>query len=106
MALLLEQAAIHDQGIPVPRVRAPAALDYVTAHAGASKHVLHLSPQHLGARLDPQRFLRIHRTHIVNLDQVKAFRRQGKGRLAAVLADGTRLPVSRSRSQDLRRLGA
>jgi two-component system, LytTR family, response regulator len=80
--------------------------DYVTAHAGASKHVLHLSLQHLEARLDPQRFLRIHRAHIVNLDHVKAFRRQGKGRLAAVLADGTRLPVSRSRSQDLRRLGA
>jgi two-component system LytT family response regulator len=80
--------------------------DYVIAHAGASKHVLHLSLHQLEARLDPQLFLRIHRTHIVNLDHVKAFRRQGKGRLAAVLADGTRLPVSRSRSQDLRRLGA
>lgn len=80
--------------------------DYVTAHAGSARHVLHLSLHHLEARLDPQRFVRIHRTHIVNLDHVKAFRRHGKGQLAAVLADGTRLAVSRNRAKDLRELGA
>ncbi len=80
--------------------------DYVVAHAGASKHVLHLSLQRLEVRLDPQRFVRIHRTHIVNLEHVKSFRRHGKGRLAAVLTDGTRLAVSRERSKDLRTLGA
>jgi two-component system LytT family response regulator len=80
--------------------------DYVTVHAGSTRHVLHLSLQHLEARLDPQRFVRIHRTHIVNLDYVKAFRRHDKGRLAAVLADGTRLVVSRNRAKELRRLGA
>ena len=49
---------------------------------------------------------RIHRTHIVNLDQVKAFRREGKGRMVAELKDGTELPVSRTRAQELRALGA
>jgi two-component system LytT family response regulator len=79
--------------------------DYVTAHAGKSRHVLHLSLQRLETRLDPKRFVRIHRTRIVNIDQVAAFRRHGKGQLIAELRDGTRLVVSRSRSRELRDLG-
>jgi two-component system LytT family response regulator len=79
--------------------------DYVVAHAGPARHVLHLSLHRLEARLDPARFLRIHRAHIVNLDRVKAFRRHGKGRLVAELADGTELPVGRSRTSGLRGLG-
>ncbi|HEU5217897.1 MAG TPA: LytTR family DNA-binding domain-containing protein [Gemmatimonadales bacterium] len=80
--------------------------DYVAAHAGGIRHLLHLSLNRLEQRLDPERFIRIHRTHIVNLDHVKAFRPQGKGRLQAELADGTLLPVSRNRSQELRGLGS
>lgn len=79
--------------------------DYVTAHAGRSKHVLHLSLNRLEARLDPKQFVRLHRTHLVNLRHVVAFRRLGGGRLAAELQDGTRLPVSRSRAQVIRDLG-
>ncbi len=79
--------------------------DYVTAHVGAAQHVLHIALHQLETRLDPERFVRIHRTHIVNLDFVKAFRRQGKGQMAAVLTDGTRLAVSRNRAKDLRGLG-
>ncbi len=77
--------------------------DYVAAHVGPARHLLHLSLNRLETRLDPARFLRIHRTHIVNLDHVSAFRREGKG-LMAELADGSRLAVSRNRSQDLRGL--
>jgi two-component system LytT family response regulator len=80
--------------------------DYVIAHVGPKRHLLHLSLKQLETRLDPKGFMRIHRTHIVNLDRVKAFRRLGGGRLVAELVDGTRLPVSRTRSQDLRGLGA
>jgi two-component system LytT family response regulator len=80
--------------------------DYVAAHAGPVRHLLHVSLNRLEARLDPERFLRIHRTHIVNLDHVTAFRRVGKGRLCASLSDGTDLPVSRTRARELRGLGA
>lgn len=79
--------------------------DYVIAHVGTTQHVLHVALQQLETRLDPRRFVRIHRTHIVNLDFVKAFRRHAKGQLAAVLADGTRLVVSRNRAKDVRGLG-
>lgn len=78
--------------------------DYVAVHAGGSPHLLHLSLTRLQERLDPARFARIHRTHIVNLDRVSAFRRQLDGSLVAELADGTQLPVSRSKAQELRAL--
>jgi two-component system LytT family response regulator len=80
--------------------------DYVAAHAGPSRHLVHLSLNRLETRLDPKRFVRIHRTHIVNLDHVKTFQRLGKDRLVAELKDGTQLPVSRQRARELRGLGA
>ena len=79
--------------------------DYVIAHAGATRHVLHLALSRLEARLDPRRFTRVHRGHIVNLDQVRAFRTDAGGNLEAELLDGTRVPVSRARAQELRSLG-
>ncbi len=80
--------------------------DYVTAHVGTSRHMMHLSLNHLESRLDPAKFVRIHRAHIVNLDQVRSFKSHGRGRVTAQLVDGTELPVSRGRAQGLRALGA
>ena len=79
--------------------------DYVVAHAERARHLLHLSLARLEARLDAARFVRIHRTHIVNLDHVKTFKRGLRGQLVAEMTDGTRLAVSRARAQELRRLG-
>lgn len=83
-----------------------ASGDYVVAHAGRSQYVLHLSLHRLESRLDPDRFMRIHRTHIVNLSHVKTFRRKGAGLMVAELDDGTSLAVSRARAIELRKLGA
>lgn len=79
--------------------------DYVTAHTERGRHVLTVSLNQLEARLDPKRFVRIHRTHIVNLDAVMAFRRHGKGGMTAELRGGAQLAVSRSKAQELRKLG-
>jgi two-component system LytT family response regulator len=79
--------------------------DYVIAHTGRGSHTLHLSLNRLEKRLDPRRFLRVHRAHIVNLDHVRAFKRDGRGNLEAQLREGQRLRVSRARTQELRRLG-
>lgn len=81
-----------------------ASGDYVTAHTAKSRHLMHLSLSRLEARLDPARFVRIHRAHIVNLDHVSAFRRTGRG-FVAELKSGVRLPVSRERGKDIRSLG-
>ena len=79
--------------------------DYVIAHAGATRHMLHLALSRLEARLDPRRFTRVHRAHIVNLDHVRAFRTDSRGNLEAELLDGVRVPVSRARAQELRSAG-
>ena len=78
--------------------------DYIVAHVDSSRYVLHLSLSHIEARLDASKFVRIHRTCIVNLDHVSAFRRHDKI-LMAILKDGTQLAVSRTRARELRRLG-
>src|SRR5262245_15709691 len=79
--------------------------DYVTAHTANGRYMLHLPLNRLETRLDAKKFARIHRTRIVNLDHVAAFRRHGKGQLAAVMKDGTKLVVSRERSREIRSLG-
>jgi len=92
--------------LPVERVsRFEADGDYVIAHAGGARHMLHLSLTRLEARLDSRRFVRVHRTHIVNLDQVRAFKRDTGGNLEAELLDGARVPVSRARAQEIRSVG-
>lgn len=78
--------------------------DYVAVHAGAATHLVHVPLNRLERRLDPRRFVRIHRTHIVNLDHVDSFRRQDDGRLVAQLRDGKALAVSRAKAQELRAL--
>jgi two-component system LytT family response regulator len=78
--------------------------DYIAAHIGVTHHLLHLSLSQLEERLDPHRFTRIHRAHIVNLDHVAAFRREAGGNLVAELKNGICLPVSRTRAKDFRSL--
>jgi two-component system LytT family response regulator len=92
--------------LPVERVsRFEADGDYVVAHSESARHVLHLSLSRLESRLDSRRFVRVHRTHIVNLDHVRAFKRDASGNLEAELLDGARVPVSRARAQEIRSLG-
>ena len=79
--------------------------DYVTAHAGNARHLLHLSLSLLETRLDSRKFVRVHRAHIVNLDQVHGFKRDANGNMEAELLDGVRVPVSRARAQELRSAG-
>jgi two-component system, LytTR family, response regulator len=62
--------------------RFEASGDYVIAHTKRSRHMLHVSLNRLESRLEPKRFMRVHRTHIVNLDHVVAFKRQARGLVA------------------------
>jgi two-component system, LytTR family, response regulator len=92
--------------LPLERVnRFEADGDYVVAHSEGVKHLLHLSLSRLEERLDAKRFVRVHRTHIVNLEQVRAFKPDERGNLEALMHDGARVPVSRSRAKEIRRLG-
>lgn len=80
------------------------AADYcVKLHAGGKTHVIRESLQTLEQRLDPQRFFRVHRSAIVNLDRVRELEPYLKGDHLVVLQDGTKLKLSRSRRGELER---
>jgi two-component system LytT family response regulator len=85
-------------------IRFEADGDYVTAYTAKGRHLLHLSLNRLEARLDATRFARVHRSHIVNLSHVSAFRRVN-GRVVADMTGGARVAVSRDRARELRHLG-
>jgi two-component system LytT family response regulator len=84
--------------------RLEARGDYVALHAGAKRHLVQVTIADMERRLDPGRFVRVHRSHIVNLDYVVAFNTDPKGALEVELRGGTKLSVSRSRAQALRNL--
>ncbi len=72
-----------------------AASNYVRLHVGRETHLIRESMTGIEARLSPGRFLRIHRTMIVNLDRLRELQPWFSGEYIAILADGTRLKVSR-----------
>jgi two-component system LytT family response regulator len=78
-----------------------AANYYVILHAAAKTHLLRETITNLAARLDPQKFLRIHRSTIVNLAKVKDWQPQGHGESVVILQNGTRLKLSRRRRKML-----
>jgi two-component system LytT family response regulator len=84
-------------------VRIEASGDYVLVHAKGRRHMMRANLQDLEEGLG-ERFLRVHRSHLVNLDHVVRFEPHDAARLSVLLSDGSRVVASRARSQDLRRL--
>jgi two-component system LytT family response regulator len=78
--------------------------DYVALASEGKKRLKQQTISSLEQSLDPARFLRIHRSYIMNLDRLKKLEPYGKDTHVAILADGTRLPVSRSGYTRLRSL--
>jgi two-component system, LytTR family, response regulator len=69
--------------------------NYVTLHVGARAPLLRHTLNGIERQLDPERFRRIHRSAIVNVDRVKEIRLLASGEYNARLHDGTELRVSR-----------
>ncbi len=76
---------------------------YAKLHVGRKVHMLRETLGSLEQRLDRRRFLRIHRSAIVNLTRVRSVEAHLRGEGIAVLADGTRLRVTRARREELER---
>lgn len=70
--------------------------DYVALASHGAKHLKQQTIASLEAGLDPARFVRIHRSYIVNFERVVRIEPYGRDSRLAILADGTRLPVSRT----------
>jgi two-component system LytT family response regulator len=72
-----------------------AAGNYVRLHLGDQSHLHRQTLADLAARIDPQRFVRIHRSVVVNLDRVVELRGARSGHCEVLLHGGARLSMSR-----------
>lgn len=75
--------------------------NYAKVHAGRKSHLLREKMNELEARLDPARFVRIHRSIIVNLERIKEMHPHFNGDYIVVLEDGRKLRLSRTRRERL-----
>lgn len=81
-----------------------AADDAVVVAAGGAKLRKQQPIGELAAALDPTRFVRIHRSVLLNIERLEKIELYAKDSRVAILRDGTRLPVSRSGYAALREL--
>jgi two-component system, LytTR family, response regulator len=81
-----------------------AAGNYVKIHVGRESHILHLTMNNIENRLDTSKFLRIHRSTIVNAERIKELHIMFHGEYQVVLKDGTKVTSSRSYKETLQKL--
>lgn len=79
--------------------------DFVVVHTGGRRFRLNLPLADLERRLDPRVFVRIHRSHVVNLDHVASWTPYDGSRFQITLRNGTTIMASRQRSRMLRDMG-
>jgi two-component system LytT family response regulator len=80
----------------------------VRIHVGPTLYLLHETTTAIASRLDPKRFLRIHRSAIVNIERIRELHPWFNGDYAVILRDGTQLTLSasyRDRLREFRRFG-
>jgi len=80
----------------------------VRIHVGQTIYLLHETTSAIAQRLDPKKFLRIHRSSIVNIERIKELHPWFNGDYAVILRDGTQLTLSasyRDRLREFRRFG-
>jgi two-component system LytT family response regulator len=75
--------------------------DYVKIHAGKISHLLRETMKRLETQLDPGRFVRIHRSTIVNIERIKEIQPYFHGEYVVLLQDGTSLKLARGYRQHL-----
>jgi two-component system LytT family response regulator len=104
----LERIAVEMRGriqsIPVDQIDyIVQSGPYAELHSGGRRHLVREAMQTLEERLDPRKFMRVHRSMIVRLDLVEALHRGTGGDYEVQLKGGTRVRVSRSRREALER---
>jgi len=83
-----------------------AAGNYVRLHVGSASHLLRETMNAIEGRLDPEKFFRIHRSRMVNMERIQEMQPWLNGEYAVLLRTGTRLTLSRGYREKLQdRLG-
>ncbi len=91
-----------DAVINVNEIEWIEAADYYSClHVGTKSFMLRATVKQLSTSLDPDQFIRIHRSVIVNMDYVSEIAREGRGEGAVILTRGQRLRMSKAGWQNL-----
>jgi two-component system LytT family response regulator len=101
--LVRDGAKVHV--IPVERLDyLEAQDDYVAIHADGKTWLKNESLADLAEGLDPERFVRTHRSYVVSVERIARLELYAKDSRVAILHDGRQLPVSRAGYARLREL--
>ena len=93
--------------VPIPLnclERVQGADDYVTVHAAGRQYLISVRMAELEAQLSPSNFLRIHRSHLINVDLIDSIDATNPGHVVATMKSGVRIVASRPGSRLLRKL--
>jgi two-component system, LytTR family, response regulator len=93
--------------VPIPLAsleRVQGADDYVTIHTPAKEYLVSVRLSDLEAQLEGKNFLRVHRSHLINLEYVTLIEPYDAARVEVVLKSGARIVASRTGSKKLRDL--
>jgi two-component system LytT family response regulator len=107
--MTLERVVVKDGTrvhiIPIEKLDyAEAQDDYVALHSEKKTYLKQQTLASLETQLDPKRFVRIHRSYVVNLERIARIEPYTKDSRVAVLQDGTQLGVSRAGHTKLKEL--
>jgi two-component system LytT family response regulator len=94
--LFIRRNAELVQVSPDEITRIEACGDYVSLCVGGDTHLVHLNLKQIKSRMNPQKFLQVHRSHIVNFDHVASLRPHDDRRYVVRLDDGSTILASRA----------
>jgi two-component system LytT family response regulator len=105
----LERVVIRDGGqvhvLPVGKIDyVEAQDDYVAFRSGGKSFLKEQTLGDLEAALDPRQFVRVHRSYVLNIERLAKVELYAKDSRVAILADGTKLPISRAGYQRLQKV--
>ena len=84
--------------------RVEAERDYMRLHVGPVSYLLHQTITGLEERLDPEEFIRLHRSHLVRRDWIAGLRHDGGGVWMACLKCGTEIRIGRTHLAEAKKL--
>lgn len=103
----LERLVIRDRGhvhvIAIADIQyVEAEDDYIEIHTAERSFLKTQRLSELEAQLDPRRFVRVHRSYLINIDKLQGLERTTKDSQVAVLQTGRQIPVSRAGAERIR----
>jgi two-component system LytT family response regulator len=100
--MALGSSGTKDSFVGINDIEGIEAADYYSClHVGTKNLMLRQTIKQLANTLDPQKFVRIHRSVIVNVEQVREIFREGQSEGSVVLLNGQRLKMSKTGWQSL-----